>query len=97
MVDVKAIRRRYKALRGTFNERTRRLWCGAEALSAGRGGISALQRITGLSYLTIARGVREARSPSPLPADRVRMPGAGRKRAEALDADLKPALRRVFN
>jgi hypothetical protein len=95
VVDVKAIRRRYKALRGTFNERTRRLWSGAEALSAGRGGVSALQRITGLSYLTIARGVREAQSPSDLPGDRVRMPGAGRKRAEVLDADLKPALRRL--
>ena len=95
MVDVKAIRRRYKAVRATFNERTRRIWVGAEALSAGRGGIAALQRITGLSYPTIARGVREAQARSRLAADRVRRPGAGRKRADVLDAGLKAALVRL--
>lgn len=97
MIDVEAIRQRYKALAGTFNERTRRLWAGAEAVSAGRGGIAALQRITGLSYLTVARGARESRSPTGLPADRVRARGAGRKRLEVTDSGLKAALMRLVD
>ena len=84
-------------MRGSFNERTLRLWAGAEALSAGHGGIAALGRVTGLSPLTIARGVREAQVPSTLPPDRVRAPGAGRKRAEALDTGLEPALIRLVD
>ncbi len=93
MIDVAAIRKRYRAMRATFNERTRRLWAGSEALAAGRGGISALQRITGLSYPTVLRGVREARSPSRSPVEWVRASGGGRKRVTFLDPGLAPALK----
>lgn len=93
MADIDAIRRRYRALEGALNERTLRLWAGAEALSAGRGGIVALQKVTGLCYRTIVRGMREAAAPSGAsPGGRIRAPGAGRKRAEVLDAGLCPAL-----
>jgi hypothetical protein len=95
MVDMAAIRKRYRAMRGTFNERTRRLWAGSEAWAAGRGGIAALQRITGLTRPTILRGVREARSPSRLPAGQVRASGGGRKRATVLDPGLARALERL--
>ena len=92
MADIKAIRRRFLAVRATMNERTRRQWAGAEALAAGWGGIAAVQRVTGLSRPTIARGIREAQSPSGLAPDRMRAPGAGRKRVEVVDPDVKPAL-----
>ncbi len=97
MIDVESIRQRYTALIGTFYERTRRLWAGAEAVSAGRGGIAALQRITGLSYLTVSRGARESQSPAGLPADRMRAPGAGRKRLVETDVGLKSALVRLVD
>jgi len=86
------MRQRYRAVRKTMNERTRRLWAGAEALAAGRGGIAAVQLVTGLCYRTIVRGMREARSSSNPEPERVRAPGGGRKRAEVLDPDLTPAL-----
>ncbi len=95
MVDIESLRQRFKTMRGVLNERTRRVWAGSEALSAGRGGIAAVQRVTGLSYLTIARGIREARSPSGLPEDRMRAEGAGRKPAESLDPGLTSALLRL--
>ncbi len=62
MIDVAAIRLRFERLRPTLNERSRRLWAGAEACAAGWGGIAAVQRATGLSYPTIKRGMREVRA-----------------------------------
>jgi hypothetical protein len=64
------------------DERRRRLVVGLLARQYGRGGIALLARITGLDRNTIARGRRELyQSDLPLP-DRVRRPGAGRKRVE---------------
>ena len=83
---------RYRALRKTMNERTRRQWAGAEALAAGRGGIAAVQRVTGLCYRTIVRGMREAQSSTGVEAERIRAPGGGRKCAEVLDRDLTRSL-----
>ena len=92
MADVKAIRRRYRAVRSVLNERSRRLWAGAEALAAGRGGIAAVQRVTGLCYRAIARGMKEAQLPRQPAPERIRAPGAGRKRSQVLDPGLEPAL-----
>lgn len=92
MADRKAIEQRYRAVRSLLNERSRRLWAGAEALAAGRGGIAAVQDVTGLCYRTIARGMREATSRRRVGAERIRAPGGGRKRVEALDLGLEPAL-----
>ena len=86
------MRERYRALRKTMNERARRQWAGAEALAAGRGGIKAVERVTGLCYRTIARGMREAQSESRVELERVRAPGGGRKCAEVLDPDLTRSL-----
>jgi hypothetical protein len=97
VIDTKPMRRRYRALRRRLNERTLREWAGAEALAAGRGGVAAVRRVTGLSRLTIARGVREVQSASELPPDRLRVSGAGRKRAEVLDPELKQALIRLVD
>src|SRR5207248_936762 len=71
------------------NERTRRLLVGFFAEQFGRGGISQLERISGLDRNTIAKGRRELRKPEVRTASdtsslgtRVRRPVAGRKRTE---------------
>jgi hypothetical protein len=94
-VDISAMSERYRALRKTMNERARREWAGAEALAAGRGGIKAVERVTGLCYRTIARGMREAQSQSGVEPERVRAPGGGRKCAEVLDPDLTRSLEAI--
>ena len=76
-----------------LDERARRFWAGAEAKSAGRGGVTAVARATGLSRLTVARGLRELDSGVPVRGGRVRRPGGGRKAARSLD----PALTRVLD
>jgi DNA-binding phage protein len=72
--DHAAINRVIAAL----DERQRRLFAGLLALRCGRGGIAALAKITGLSRMTIRRGLRELRSGVGPNQDRVRQPGGGR-------------------
>lgn len=61
-----------------LNERNKRRFAGVLANEEGRGGLSHLAEITGLSRTTIARGCREIeRSNRNLPS-KIRQPGAGR-------------------
>ena len=62
-----------------------------EALQQGRGGISQVSRVCGLSRVTITKGTREIDG-EPLPAGRIRRPGGGRPRHEARDPALPGVL-----
>jgi len=79
VIDEQAIGERYRALAGEFDERRRRLWAGAEALSHGRGGLAAVVRATGISHVTVATGMREIKAGETLESGRVRRRGGGRK------------------
>lgn len=92
MIDEHAIGERFRAVAGELNERQRRLWAGAEALSQGRGGIAAVARASGLAERTVSRGKREAQAGETLEAGRVRAPGAGRKALTQTDPELLAAL-----
>jgi hypothetical protein len=65
-----------------LDERARRVMAASEAMSMGRGGVSALSRACGLSRNAIHHGINEPRSGGILPAGRVRREGAGRKPME---------------
>lgn len=72
------IRHRAEALKGTMDERARRLWAAAEVQACGPRSISLVARATGMSRAAIRRGRAELRDPpKDLPAGRVRAPGAG--------------------
>lgn len=88
MIDEAAIGERFRALAGELNERQRRLWAGAEALSHGRGGQAAVTRATGLSHETVRRGVREVEAGETIEAGRVRRAGGGRKALTETDPTL---------
>jgi hypothetical protein len=64
VVDERAIGERYRLLsaQGVLDERGRRLWAAAEARSAGRGGIAAVVRATGISESTVLRGLADLKS-----------------------------------
>ncbi|MCA1680221.1 MAG: ISAzo13 family transposase [Actinobacteria bacterium] len=64
MVDERAIAERYRLLseQRVLDERGRRLWAAAEARSAGRGGIAAVVRATGISESTVLRGLADLES-----------------------------------
>ena len=92
MVDEDAIRRKYLAIKSSLNERTRRLWAATEARSAGRGGFSAVLRVTRMSAKTLARGLRDLDSDELLPAGQIRRRGAGRKPAREREPGLMELL-----
>jgi hypothetical protein len=93
-VDLRALRRKYRAVAPGLNERSRRLWVAAEAAALGYGGIARLADATGVSRSTITRGLREIDEGAhlALPPERVRRPGGGRKRVTAQDPALLAAL-----
>lgn len=88
MVDEVAIGVKFRALAGELNERQRRLWAASEARSAGRGGIAATARATGISVPTIRKGIGELESGEHLDSGRVRKRGGGRRALTDLDPTL---------
>jgi transposase len=82
-----AIAQKWEQLWPHLNERQRRLWAGAEARSFGWGGIAAVARATGMSRSTVQDAVAEIDGGAEV-SDRVRQPGAGRKKL----IDLNPGL-----
>ena len=102
MVDERAIAERYRLLsaQGVLDERGRRLWAAAEARSAGRGGMAAVVRATGISESTVLRGLADLDSgEKPVPGrvrrHRGRTPILEREPglAKALDRLVDPATR----
>ncbi len=83
---------------GTLNEYQARLFVAERALELGRGGITRLSRLTGMSRVTITQGVRDLsvgtrlRSAS---SGRVRNPGGGRKKVEDGDPELLRQLKEI--
>jgi hypothetical protein len=78
VVDERAIGERYRLLteQGVLDERGRRLWAAAEARSAGRGGMAAVVRATGISESTVLRGLADLDSgEKPRPGKVRRHPG----------------------
>src|SRR5580692_11661431 len=75
-----------------LDERSRRLALGAVARAAGDGGITAVAKVTGASWQTVADGAAELESGRAAPEGRVRRPGAGRKKLAETDPGLLPAL-----
>jgi hypothetical protein len=71
----------------TLTERQARLCAAERALALGRGGITRVAGVTGLSVTTVRKGIAELRAATPpaavLPPGRSRRPGGGRKKVEA--------------
>jgi len=90
VIDEASIRLRYAALAPVLDERGRRRFAAAEARTAGRGGVVALTRITGLARSTIGRGLQElsGATAAEVSPGRTRRPGGGRKKLTETDPTL---------
>ncbi len=85
---------------GTLNEAQARILVAQRALEGGRGEISRLSRLTGMSRPTIMKGVADLKGKAPLvdrESGRVRKPGGGRKRVEELDPGIERELKKILD
>src|SRR3979409_239146 len=92
------VQTKYELLRPLMDERMRRQWAAAEALSLKRGGVTVVATATGLSRTTIGEGIRELRERTNLGIEdesciselptRVRHPGGGRHPLKVNDPPL---------
>jgi hypothetical protein len=92
---IEWIRQKFANIAQDLDERGRRRWAATEALSLGRGGITAVAVATGISDRTVRNGILELRDPSPLPSNRQRRVGGGRKSREQEQPGLVAALERL--
>ncbi len=90
-----AIKQRYERVAPTLNERTRRLVAASEAMTIGRGGISAVSRATGLSRQVISQGIKELQDEERTREGRIRRKGGGRKKLVEKDPHLCEDLERL--
>lgn len=86
---------KFNSLAGDLDERGRRRWAATEAMALGYGGITAVSLATGLSDRTIRNGIKELQSDDPLPSNRQRRAGGGRKPLEDAQQDLIDAIDRL--
>lgn len=91
------IRQKFANIAQDLDERGRRRWAASEALSLGRGGITAVAVATGISDRTIRNGISELNDPDPLPRDRQRRPGGGRKSRTDQQPGLVATLERLVD
>jgi transposase len=88
------ISKKYNLLKPFLDEQSKRLFAAAEALSIGKGNISIVSRATGISENTIKKGCNELESgkvgtsETPIPDDKIRAPGGGRKKSVEKDPTL---------
>jgi Rhodopirellula transposase DDE domain len=95
MIDPDGIQARFDALGPFLNERDRRLFAASEARAAGRGGIAAVSRVTGIARSTVGRGLMDLRSGAVLCSERVRRRGGGQKAATETQPGILDALNEV--
>src|ERR1700724_2501746 len=87
--------RRWLRMLGTLNELQARLFVADKALDQGRGGISRMSELTGMSRTTITKAVAELSSRRKLESPRgggIRESGAGRKKVEQGDEQIRREL-----
>ncbi len=81
----------------TLNEAQARWYVAKEAVAMGRGGVKAMQELTGMSRPTILKGMRElAQNRALAETSRLRRPGAGRKRVEQTHPGFVRALEKIM-
>jgi hypothetical protein len=96
-LDHKSVEKRYELVKGSLDERRRRLWAGAEVRELGHGGIRAVGRATGLAPNTIKRGMRELDEGASQTVEmkRQRRKGGGRKKTEDKQLEILGELREL--
>jgi hypothetical protein len=96
--EARELHARMILLAGRLDEQQRRWFAAHEAAARGHGGGAEVALVLGMSPTTVRRGAEElAAGLADRPADRVRKPGGGRKRAEKKRPASSPRSRNSSN
>ncbi len=90
------LKKKLKKVLPLLNERQRRVLIATEARAWGWGGIITLSQITGMSHVTIGKGLRELNG-AQLPSHKIRKPGGGRKKVIDKHPRIKIVLERLVD
>jgi transposase len=93
------VRKKYRQLKSSMDERMTRLWAGAEAAAIGYGGLAIVARATGLAISTVTLGRRELRLGKEKTKGlvKIRRKGAGRPLHEVTHPNLVAALEKLVD
>ena len=95
--EEKKIKERYEAIQPFLqNELQKRIFAAVEAKVLGYGGISVLNRITGIDREAISRGIKELEDPMAAKIECIRKSGGGRKKTEETYPDIKDVLEEML-
>ena len=72
--SIALVRQKFDFLRSIMDERMRRRWAASEAMSLGWGGIALVTQATGLSPITIRRGIAELKDTEGREGEKPNMP-----------------------
>jgi hypothetical protein len=86
--QARAARKRYREMAPVLNEQSRRRFVALEARALGRGGISVMAQISGLSRSTIYHGLSDIQQRISAAPGQVRTAGGGRKQKTVEDPTL---------
>ena len=94
MNEIDNIKARFDLLKDYFDEKTKRLFCAAEAQIFGRGGIKKVHQATNVSEKTISKGLKELNQIDILDKKekKIRKSGGGRKKAIDKNPDIEKHL-----
>jgi hypothetical protein len=97
-IELETLQMRIEAVLPTLNEYQRRRYLSAEAKALGRGGKSAICRITGVSQQMLREGIKEIDNPEIdiLEAGRSRKSGGGRKPVWETQSGILDALKGIL-
>jgi hypothetical protein len=90
--------RRWLRVLSTLNEFQARLFLANQALDQGRGGISRISALTGMSRTTLTKAAAELtgrKKLGPGAGERIRATGAGRRKVEEADKQLRAELTQI--
>jgi transposase len=90
-MDNDQLKHMFESVWPHYGERERRLFAAAQAIAFGYGGISLVERISGLSRVTIYKGIKEL-ADEPFKADLKPKKGVGRPSLEITDPTLEKSL-----
>jgi transposase len=91
---IESIGEKYQVLQPVLTERGRRLWAATEANSLGRGGKVAVSKATGISRVTINKGLAEIENgTAEFSPAAIRRKGGGKKRLVDQSPELLEALK----